>query len=222
MKNDKGWPISLKTFRLTSTDRGAVVQAAETYGGEVKPWQNGKNQEWEVITESSSMDVILPPDCVSGPIWEYWNGKSMKFSCTGYDGVCDEHVPGPDGAEIVEKDCQCQVHGKRVCKSKTRLSVLLPDVALGGVWLLTTTSIHAAVELQTMVNLVQMSYAQTLTPARLALEPRVSTSGGKTKHFNVPVLRTQSTIMELQASAQAFGIPAGDNHIGAIEGELIE
>jgi len=201
-KNEKGWPISLKTFRFTSSDQSAVTTIADEFGGVVKPWKNGKNSEWEVITEASEIPVVLPPKPIDGPIWEYWSKGGKLFDCDGE--TCIKTSTGPDGLEYESVPCRCKAENKLVCKPQTRLRVLLHNVALGGCWLLNTGSKMAASELQAMVQVVELMYNQTLTPAKLAIEPRSSASGGQTRHFVVPVLRAGATLVQLQQQQQAL------------------
>lgn len=195
-KNEKGWPISLKTFRFTSSDEGAIEAIANEFGGTPKPWQNGRNAEYEVITEAKEINVVLPPDCVEGPIWEYWQKGGKLFDCDGQE--CIKTTSGPDGPEYERVPCLCDANDKLVCKPTTRLRVLLHNVPLGGAWQLTTGSLIAASELSGMIEVVQLMYNKTLTPAKLAIEPRSSSVGGQTKHYVVPVLRSGSTMLELE------------------------
>lgn len=205
-KTSKGYPTKLQTFRLTSSDRNAIEEVATAYGGEVKAWENQHNPEWEVITQVKEMDVILPPDPLAGPTWEFWTKGGLQFSCDGE--MCEKRVTTPDGPDWDEVPCLCKENKQAVCKPKTRLKVLLPDVSLGGSWMLTTGSLYAAMELPSMVRLVNMVYSATLTPARLVLEARTSVSNGETKKYNVPLLRTRQSITELQASEKLLGLPA--------------
>tara|TARA_R110000824_G_scaffold3357_4_gene15886 strand:- start:16736 stop:17455 length:720 start_codon:yes stop_codon:yes gene_type:complete len=208
IKGPKGWPESIKTFRFTSSDKQAIDQIAGVYGGTPKPWANGKDPEFEVITQSKDLNVILPPDPLSGPTWEFWQKGGKLYDCDGV--TCDVRVQGPDGPDWDEQPCLCEANSKRVCKPTSRLKVLLPDVDLGGAWMLATGSFFAAVELPGMVQLVQMIHSATLTPARLVLEARTAVKDGKTKHFNVPVLRTKSTIVELMSMNEMNGIGSED------------
>ena len=158
---------------------------------------NGKNPEWEVITEASEIPIVLPPDPIDGPIYEFWKGGGKLFECDRV--TCIKTVSSPEGPEYQHVPCLCLENEKNVCVPMTRLNVLLHNVPLGGAWQLRTQSRNAAHELPAMIEIVKMMYAKTLTPARLAIEPRTSKGGGQTKHYVVPVLRSGSTLFELQA-----------------------
>lgn len=203
MKSDKGYPTSIKTFRFTSLDRSAIEAVAEEFGGKVTQWQNGNRQEWQVITERSEIPVVMPPDPIDGPMFEFWQGGGRLFECDRV--TCTKQVKGPDGPEYQQVPCRCLAEGKDVCVPITRLNVLLHNVPLGGAWQLRTQSRNAAQELPAMVQIVQMMYAATLTPAVLAIEPRSSKGLGQTKHYVVPVLRSGSTLLELQTQQEALG-----------------
>jgi hypothetical protein len=77
----------------------------------------------------------------------------------------------------------------RVCDSKSRLKVLLPDMPGLGVWRMETGSYYATDEIAGMVDVIRGSVGdQTLVPVRLRIEPRMRVADGQTKQFIVPVL----------------------------------
>jgi hypothetical protein len=59
--NGRKRPEKLTTFRLTSSDRTRIDQAAQLYGGTVQQWDAPAGKQWEVVTESDSLNVIVPP-----------------------------------------------------------------------------------------------------------------------------------------------------------------
>jgi len=199
-KTEKGYPTSLKHFRFTSPDRSAIEAVAAEYGGSVSSWMNGKNPEWEVLTEASEIAVMLPPDPIVGPMFEFWKQSVRLFECDRV--TCTKVVNGPEGPEYQHVPCRCLDEGKDVCTPTTRLNVLLHNVPLGGAWQLRTGSRAAAEELPGMVQVVQLISQRTMTPARLAIEPRTSKGLGKVKHYVVPVLRSGSTLAELMKQQQ--------------------
>jgi hypothetical protein len=201
-KNEKGYPQSLKTFRFTSSDRSAIDAVAAEFGGAVSPWMNGKNPEFEVITEAAEIPVFLPPDPIDGPIFEFWSGGGKLFECDRV--TCIKTVKGPDGPEFDHVPCRCLEEKKDVCVPMTRLNVLLANVQLGGAWQLRTQSKNAAHELPAMVQIVAMMTAKTLMPAKLALEARTSKAGGQVRHYSVPVLRSGSTLHELTTEQETI------------------
>lgn len=171
-------PSKLTTFRLTSPDRNRIHQAAFLYGGQPAEWEAPAGNQWEVITESDTLNVIVPPsDMAFSQHYELWSSGGCQRRC---DGANESISQGP---------CVCDPE-KRECKVHTRLSVMLRDLPGLGVWRIDTQGYYAAVELQGAVEIVQLAAGRgQMLPARLRLEQRmVKRPGQQTKRFAVPVL----------------------------------
>ena len=227
---------SIETWRITSKDRDQVALLAARYGGNVVPWSpgRGRSQEWEVITESAALEVIVPPNALGDtPIYELWSAAGLQRRCDGV--VLTIPSETPDGAIQMEQACICDRESRMLCKPITRLNVLLPDIPFQGVWMMETGGWNAAKELPGMVDMVVAIQDQGFARATLALEKRTETKDGKTKHFVVPVLRTPATLNELaDGAARLMSIGVGDAPALApapapidvdsvvVEGEVIE
>ncbi len=62
---EKTRPEKLTTFRLTSPDRRRIEQAAGMYGGRPEPWTAPAGDQWEVVTETDTLDVVVPPTAMA-------------------------------------------------------------------------------------------------------------------------------------------------------------
>lgn len=175
-----GAPRKLGTFRLTGPDRKLLDAAADVFGGQVEAWPEMDGQ-FQVTTDATSMDVIIPPTEMAHSVWyEQWSGGGCQRRC---DGTWDT---------ITDRACDCNPED-RACKPHTRLSVMLTALPGLGVWRLDTQGWNAATELQGAVDLIQQVAARgTLLPARLLLVRREQKVivGGKpqTRKFVVPAL----------------------------------
>lgn len=193
-KGPKGNPRKLETFRLTSSDRQLLERVATIYAGTVTPWA-GQPGQYEITTEATALDVIVPPSAMAFSQWyETWSGGGCAKRC---DGQWDT---------LNDKSCSCNPE-HRECTPHTRLSVLLRDLPSIGVWRLETQGYYAATELLAAVELIQtIGNAGTMLPARLRLEQRtVKRLGQGTKKFVVPILDVVATVPELLAAAGAPG-----------------
>lgn len=171
-------PEKLTTFRLTSPDRNRIEQAAKMFGGTVQAWQAPAGNQWEVITETDSLNVIVPPSDMAFSQWyELWSAAGCTRRC---DGATESISDGP---------CICDPD-KRDCSIHTRLSVFLADLRGLGFWRIDTSGYYAAVELQGAVEVLKLAAARgQMLPARLCLEQRmVKRVGQGTRRFAVPVL----------------------------------
>jgi hypothetical protein len=189
--NGRTRPSKLETFRLTSSDRKRIDQAAELYGGTVSEWQAPAGKQWQVITATDALDVIVPPSDLSfSQHYELWSAGGAQRRC---DGVTEM---------LGEQPCLCDP-AARECDIHTRLSVMLRDLPGLGVWRIDTQGYYAAVELSGAVQIISLAAGRgALLPARLRLEQRsVKRPDAKGKpqtlRFAVPVLDIEVTPAQL-------------------------
>lgn len=197
VQGDRG-PRSIDTFRFTSPDKEAIETIGERYGGTVKPWspKKGRN-EFEVISEASSIPIALPPEPLGNtPIYELWSAGGVQRRCDGEQVEVPTRTP--DGLEMIEQDCICAAKGRMDCKPITRLRVILPELKFAGTWRVETGSWDAAHELPGMVEVVRALQGKGLMRALLAIDKRTEVKDGKTRHFNVPILRLDDSLDDLE------------------------
>lgn len=192
-------PTKLDTFRLTSADKRPIVAAAELYGGKVEPWEAPAGPQWQVVTETAELAVIVPPsDMAFSQYLELWSGGGCLRRCDSATEL------------LTEQPCLCDPE-KRECEYHTRLSVMIRDLPGLGVWRLDTQGWYAARELAGAVEIIRLAAGHgILLPARLLVEQRsVKRIGpnGKpvTLRFPVPRLDPGITPGELLAG-QTNGI----------------
>lgn len=202
-------PGKLDTFRLTSSDKLRIEQAAQLYGGVVKPWEAPAGPQWEVVTTSSALDVIVPPsDMAFSQAYELWSAGGCQRRCNGVTEMLSEEA------------CICDPD-KRECAIHTRLSVMLRDLPGLGVWRIDTSGFYAAVELQGAVQVIQMAAGRgQMLPARLRLDQRqvkrMVNGKPQTRKFPVPVLDIEVSPGQLMASATQQQIEAVDEQTGEL------
>ncbi|WP_020480270.1 recombination directionality factor [Nocardiopsis salina] len=194
--NGRTRPAKLDRFRLTSASKPLLDQVAELYGGTVREWTpaNGGAQQWEVVTDTARLPVMVPPQSVS-QWYELWSGGGCQRRCDGQREVLtDSACPcGPDPAQ-------------RECKPTTRLNVVLRDVPGVGVWRLESHGYYAAVELPAVADM--LSQTSGYIRAWLALEERTAKRDGQTRRWMVPTLEVDITPSELMSGNTAPGVEA--------------
>jgi len=204
---------------FSSHSQELVKAAAVLWGGAPEKWQplgNGAEQ-WRVITKTTTIDAILPPGDPLTQAYEMWSRGGAVRRC---DSATEQFSGSP---------CLCiaqfgeqwyeQPKGK-VCDTKSRLKVLIPDLPGLGSYRLETGSFYAADEIAGMVDFIRSAVGdQTLIPVRLRIEARTRVAGNETKQFVVPVveLRGVTTGELLAGSGQRLMQVGGAPERAAIE-----
>lgn len=186
---------ALDTFRFTSSDLAAITQLSDVYGGTVSKWMppRSKQQQWEVITDASTVRVFLPPNSIT--VWyEEWAGGGLVRRCDGVTMTVPTKTP--DGVEMDEVPCAC---GPAGCTPHTRLQVILPEIRFGGVWRLESKGWNAANELPGMAQMLEQLHTMRIVEGKLSLEKRSKVSAGQTRHFIVPKLSMDTSPMDILA-----------------------
>jgi hypothetical protein len=211
----KARPVKLDTWRLTSPGRGRwlLEQAAKLYGGEVREWAEHPDdgEHYELITETDSLPIVIPPGQVLSQFYEQWSGGGCRKRCDGERQLLRD-VACSCPMAIDERMAMAQ--RGQACTPVTRLSVILPELKDLGVWRLESHGYNAAVELAGVVQLIQVATTRgMLIPARLRIDKRTvkrlkdDGRGGtrsERRNFTVPVIETGVDFGEF---AQAYGLP---------------
>jgi hypothetical protein len=214
-------PNKLETFRFTAESRELVEAAAEAFGGSVVPWRNGERDEWEVITTTATLDIVVPPGQPVTQWMELWSGGGCQRRCDGVTEIQGVERNGEPGPCLCPQDVDERIalaKDGKACKATTRLNVMLPQLPDLGVWRLESHGYYAAVELAGAAEILAMATARgTLIPARLRLEQRERKVPGKpTLKYAVPIIELLETrIRDLQLTAGAG--PAGPASLGTGE-----
>ena len=186
-KGDKGQPVKLDKFRLTSASRMLLEAAARLYGGEVQEWKDAPDAGYfELFTDSSELPVKLQPvyrDVDGEPTYAYSQWYEL-YSAGGVQRRCDGVTELLTG-----QPCLC-IPEARECKMTTRVSVILPELPGVGVWRLESHGYYAAVLLPGTLDLLQNAATEGVyIDAVLRIEQRTKKVPGEgTRRFIVPVL----------------------------------
>lgn len=201
---------SIDTFRFTSPNRQVIEQIAVLYGGQARPWSDPRanpSNQFEVITESADVRVMLTPDGLSTS-YELWAGSGCERRCDGVECEVPRRVDGD--YEMVTVPCICTREGVRECKPITRLQVVLPDVPFTGVWRMETKGWNALHELPGMYELIQSLAAQgRLVEARLQVERRERVTPAGKRNYVVPRLAIGQNLDQLMSASGTSHLAIG-------------
>lgn len=202
----KKFPTSLKHFRFTSPDKGAIEHLAHTYGGTVQPWKNPKAnppEQWQVTTTSDVIAVSLVPASVKLN-YELWGNGFLRRRCDGVD--CFARKPGNPPTEVVMA-CICNTKGNVECSPVTRLNVVLPGLPFKGTWMLQSNGWNVFSEMPGVAALLENMASGQLIDAHLRLTSRQK-DGGQRK-FVVPVIELPESLQELADGKRDQMLEAG-------------
>jgi hypothetical protein len=188
----KEFPAKLETLRFTSPSRPLIDAVAAKYGGTVRPWQSTTGPQWEVITQTKEIPVLVPPQNID-PNYELWGNGFRSRMCDG------------ETERIRNQACMCAA--KRECKPTTRMSLMLAEIPSLGTWKLESHGWNAAAELPMLAD--SIARAPQPIPARLEVQARQKKlldpskpqdKQVETRNYMVPVLH-----FDFVTPAQAFG-----------------
>lgn len=194
-KHDGKVGRKLDTFRLTSQHREVLDRAAELYGGTVKEWEGPTGQAWQLITEYSTLPVLVIPGFSLRRSYEKWDGPAKRVR------LCD-------GDEMADgSPCACNAVGRDECKIITRLMVLLPETGTALGWQVSSTGEGAADELDMAMRLADgIAQGRPFLPANLRLTQKRGQKNGKVTRWVQPVLDFNP-----QQNFAAGELPAGSS-----------
>lgn len=204
-------PVKLDRFRLTSASKALLEKVAELYGGEVAAWTPpGGSPQWEVITGSARLPIMVPPQPVT-QWYEFWTRAGCQHRCDGQTNVLTDE-PCDTNEKITVGRQSVNPHEEALKKPTTRLNVVLRDIEGIGVWRVETHGWNAAVELPDVAEF--LAQAGGYVNGWLALEQRTSigqnerTGAPETRHFMVPIIEIDVTPAQLMAGRGRVAAPA--------------
>lgn len=194
-------PAKLDRFRFTSPSQRLIEEIAAKYGGEARPWDNAGKAEYEVLSDATSIPVIVVKGGFSQ--WhEAWTKAGCQHRCDGEKDAAGTYCDPKD-----------PLHLEAIEKPTTRLSVMLSEIESLGVWRMESKGWNAAAELPSMAELAM--HVGDLVPATLSLAERSSIiqtdKGPQTSRFVVPVLDLHVTKQRL---VEIVGGPGGAPALG--------
>jgi Recombination directionality factor-like len=209
---NKPQPVKSATWILTSRHRHYLEAAVELgWGRDIENWtpQGQRTSQWRLTTDMPSIDALLPPGDPISQHYEMWSGGGCTRRCNGEREqttnqacVCREEY----GDEFYRRSA------REVCKTYTRLGVILPQLPDVGQWQIVTKGYHSAVELPAQVDLIRYATGGTLAvPIALGIEQRSELDEGKRRDYQVVILQVRGAVMGpmLTAAAERAAIEAG-------------
>jgi hypothetical protein len=177
-------PAKLDTFRFTSISQPLIEKIANAYGGTVQAWTpaNGGGSGWEVVTDTTRLPVLVPPQDVDARQYmEQWAGSRCVRRCDGETELLN-NTP-----------CVCIATDNMQCKPKTRLSVMLRDIEGLGTWRIESNGWGTATTLPGTAEFLMRQGGYVSATLYLQPRSRVVEVNGKsqTQNWMVPALEVE-------------------------------
>jgi hypothetical protein len=196
-------PVASKTWIFTSPFREYLDHAAAlrngngtpVYGGTVESWQpQGKGtKEWRLITAVATIEAVLGPGDPVSQANEMWSAGGCQRRCDGETAEVRERADDGLPDRRVAQDCVClaqfgpEFHRQKdgtVCKTHTRIKILMEDLLGVGFWRVETTGFFASGRVPGLIDLVKAVVGPTvLLPVRLTIVPRTKVADGRTSRY---------------------------------------
>jgi hypothetical protein len=103
-------PLSLSQWRFTSDDPDVAARIAELFGGQPEEWETEKSNNLQVLTESTSIDLILDDPSALRSRMVLWGRKGVIHACDGMYFVDGVEIGQPCGcpAEFAARKAQAE------------------------------------------------------------------------------------------------------------------
>lgn len=196
VRGNKGQPEKLSTWRATSPSRNLIETLASIHGGKVNPWKPSASSmsQWEVITDSTELDVVVAPGQVLSAWYEMWTGSGCARRC---DGIRETIQDEPCLCPVDATERKALAAKGRACRPTTRLSVILKDCPAIGLWRVESHGESAECELAGAAELLDYASQNGIfLPAILRADSR---SSGRNKYV-VPMLIIAASFPEVAAA----------------------
>jgi hypothetical protein len=208
------------TLIFTSNDEVTLKALASQHGGEVEAWEGGQ-EAWRLVSGTAMVPAFLPPDPID-TAYERWGSGGIAKRCDGER--CLVPVTDGQGGYMEERDCACLAEGvtpgdrqdiakRGACTVTVRVRLVLPDVPGLGIWICTSHSVYAALELPAQVGLLQQAMAagSGLIPVDFGIEKRVEKKPWEKyeRDYIVPVLRVRASLAQIASGANGLASLGG-------------
>lgn len=195
--NGKKRPHVLDKPRLTTSNPVLLQEAAQLYGGTVKPWDDAPAgpRQWELYVEVDAIPILIPPMDTLSQCYEVWSAKGCLRRCDS------QTVVQSQTAAEIGQPCRCPVDPEerqtlaatgQACKLTTRISCMLPDLKAIGLWVIETHSYYASLWTAGMVEFLEgLAKQGRVCEAILRIERQTRKGKHGVRHFSIPTIMPQ-------------------------------
>ncbi|MEV6684425.1 hypothetical protein AB0N28_03615 [Streptomyces sp. NPDC051130] len=206
--NGKETPESLNEWRVTTGDPVVADRIAEMLGGEPESWETDKEDNLQVLTDASTVQIIIEPDGVDASFKMFMPGAGLTHHCDGYEFLSPEEDKG--------KPCKCpslmaerkfEAQKMRGPKPSIDITFRLADAMELGIWRFNSGSWSLVNELPKLFKELDKYPGQqiraSLTIKNVTYVPSKGPRAGQTVSYNVPDIKIFGAYEAAQPLADA-------------------
>jgi hypothetical protein len=192
----KETPESLNEWRVTTGDPSVAAKIAELLGGESEEWETEKEDNLQILTDASSVQIIIEPDGVDASFKQFVPGAGMTHHCDGFSYLSPDEDKGQScGCPSLIAERKLKAQQQRGPKPSVDIEFRLADAPdLGkfrfnsGSWKLVETLAPLFKSLDDAGNETNPVRA-SLTIENVTYVPQKGPRAGQTVSYNKPVIK---------------------------------
>ncbi|MEU1074323.1 MULTISPECIES: hypothetical protein [unclassified Streptomyces] len=202
-------PESLNEWRVTTGDPVVAAKISEILGGESEEWETDKEDSLQILTDASTVAIIIEPDGVDASFKQFLPGAGLVHHCDGFTYLSPEEDKG--------KSCGCpsfmaerKTAAEKMRGPKPSIDVKFrledaPDLGIfrfnSGAWKLVDALGPLFAELDKYAG---RQIRATLTIENVRYTPQKGPRAGQEVSYNKPVIK----VLGAYEAASSVDLPA--------------
>jgi len=178
-----GRPVALTEWRVTSGDPEVMKRISELYTGDVESWETTTEENLQVITNISSVNVDLT--AVNAGLTLWGRGTTPIRSCDGRSQRDDNDTPCVCPSDL--KEHKAAARAGTACTPSIRLLFRLQDAPDLGIWKFQSSSWALAEAINPIEEAVKASDVPLAATVRLE-EVSWENKAGEKRQFTKPIV----------------------------------
>ncbi|KUF18841.1 hypothetical protein [Streptomyces silvensis] len=216
----KDVPESLNEWRVTTGDPIVAATIAELLGGTPEEWETDKEDNLEVLTDASTVAIIIEPDGVDASFKQFVPGAGLTHHCDGFEYLSPEEDKGTAcGCPTLIAERKLKAQQMRGPKPSVDVKFRLADAPESGIFRFNSGSWKLVEALAPLFRALDeygnssdedgtpgQPVRATLTIENVSFVPQKGPRAGQEVSYNKPVIKilgaaTAPELNELSAAA---------------------
>lgn len=190
----KETPESLNEWRVTTGDPVVADKIAALLGGESEEWETEKEDNLQILTDASSVFILIEPDGVDASFKQFMPGAGMIHHCDGFEYLSPEEDKGQTcGCPSLVAERKLQADKQRGPKPSVDVKFRLADASELGIFRFNSGSWKLVEALGPLFKELDKHEGEqvraSLTIENVSYVPQKGPRAGQTISYNKPVIK---------------------------------